>query len=45
LDNFEWLEGYAVRFGLHYVDYQTLNRTPKLSASFYKKVIARNALV
>jgi beta-glucosidase len=45
LDNFEWLEGYSIRFGLHYVDYQTLKRTPKLSASFYKKVIARNALV
>jgi len=30
---------------LHYVDYKTLKRTPKLSASFYKKVIARNALV
>ena len=24
---------------------QTLKRTPKLSASFYKKLIARNALV
>src|SRR5216683_6219170 len=45
LDNFEWDEGYAIRFGLHYVDYKTLKRTPKLSASFYKKVIARNALV
>src|SRR5580704_219843 len=45
LDNFEWLEGYSIRFGLHYVDYQTLKRTPKLSASFYKKVIARNTLV
>jgi beta-glucosidase len=45
LDNFEWTEGYAIRFGLHYVDYKTLKRTPKLSASFYKKVIARNALV
>ena len=45
LDNFEWLEGYSVRFGLHHVDYQTLKRTPKLSASFYKKLIARNALV
>jgi beta-glucosidase len=45
LDNFEWLEGYSIRFGLHYVDYLTLKRTPKLSASFYKKVIARNALV
>ena len=45
LDNFEWLEGYSIRFGLHYVDYQTLKRTPKLSAAFYKKLIARNALV
>jgi beta-glucosidase len=45
LDNFEWDEGYAIRFGLHYVDYKTLKRTPKLSASFYRKVIARNALV
>ncbi|HYX02039.1 MAG TPA: GH1 family beta-glucosidase [Reyranella sp.] len=45
LDNFEWADGYETRFGLHYVDYKTLKRTPKLSASFYKKVIARNALV
>jgi beta-glucosidase len=45
LDNFEWLDGYTNRFGLHYVDYNTLKRTPKLSASFYSKVIARNALV
>jgi beta-glucosidase len=45
LDNFEWADGYGTRFGLHYVDYKTLKRTPKLSASFYKKVIERNALV
>jgi beta-glucosidase len=45
LDNFEWIQGYADRFGLHYVDYKTLKRTPKLSASFYSKVIERNALV
>lgn len=45
LDNFEWLDGYATRFGLHYVDYKTLKRTPKLSASFFGKVIARNAVV
>jgi beta-glucosidase len=45
LDNFEWADGYATRFGLHYVDYKTLERTPKLSASFYRNVIARNALV
>jgi len=45
LDNFEWADGYGTRFGLHYVDYKTLKRTPKLSVSFYKKVIERNALV
>jgi beta-glucosidase len=45
LDNFEWADGYGTRFGLHYVDYKTLKRTPKLSASFYRKVIERNALV
>lgn len=45
LDNFEWTSGYAIRFGLHYVDYKTLKRTPKLSAAFFREVIARNALV
>ena len=45
LDNFEWAYGYSNRFGLHYVDYTTLKRTPKLSAAFYRNVIARNALV
>ncbi len=45
LDNFEWKEGYTYRFGLVYVNYQTLKRTPKLSAKFYKTVIARNAVV
>ena len=45
LDNFEWVEGYSTRFGVHYVDFRTLKRTPKLSASFYRKVIARNAIV
>jgi len=29
---------------LHYVDYATQKRTPKLSASFYREVIARNAV-
>lgn len=45
LDNFEWSDGYGTRFGLIYVDYATLKRTPKLSASFYREVIARNAVV
>jgi beta-glucosidase len=45
MDNFEWADGYTNRFGLHYVDYATQRRTPKLSAEFYKEVIARNAVV
>ena len=44
MDNFEWADGYSNRFGLHYVDYKTQKRTPKLSASFYKEVIARNGI-
>jgi beta-glucosidase len=43
LDNFEWVDGYAKRFGLVHVDFATQKRTPKLSASFYREVIARNA--
>jgi beta-glucosidase len=45
MDNFEWAAGYATRFGLVYVDYKTQKRTPKLSASFYREVIARNRVV
>jgi beta-glucosidase len=44
LDNYEWADGYAYRFGIHYVDFKTQKRTPKLSAHFYKEVIARNGL-
>jgi len=29
LDNFEWADGYAARFGLVHVDYATQKRTPK----------------
>jgi beta-glucosidase len=43
LDNFEWAEGYSTRFGIIHVNYATQKRTPKLSAAFYKQVIARNA--
>ncbi len=44
LDNFEWAEGYAKRFGIVYVDYETLERTPKASARWYAGVIARNGV-
>ena len=40
MDNFEWTEGYSKRFGLVYVDYKTLERTPKKSAEYYSSVIA-----
>jgi beta-glucosidase len=39
LDNFEWAYGYAKRFGLVHVDFETLVRTPKASARFYSEVI------
>jgi beta-glucosidase len=44
LDNYEWADGYAFRFGIHYVDFATQKRTPKMSAHFYREVIARNGL-
>jgi len=44
LDNFEWSEGYAKRFGIVYVDYETLERIPKESARWYARVIARGGL-
>ena len=43
-DNLEWSLGYAKRFGLVHVDFQTLQRTPKSSAAFYQKVIASHGL-
>ena len=42
LDNFEWSDGYDQRFGIIFVDYETLRRTPKDSAYWYANVIATN---
>lgn len=42
LDNFEWTFGYSRRMGLYSVDRVTLERTPKLSAYWYKQFIAEN---
>lgn len=44
LDNFEWADGYARRFGIIHNDFRTQRRTPKLSARWYAQVIKDNAL-
>jgi beta-glucosidase len=45
MDNFEWSEGYARRFGVVYTDYATLQRTPKASAHWYSAVMRANAIL
>jgi beta-glucosidase len=42
LDNFEWAKGYAQRFGLVWVDYDTQQRLPKASACWYQQTITEN---
>jgi beta-glucosidase len=39
LDNFEWNSGYAKRFGIVHVDYQTQRRTLKDSALWYRDLV------
>ncbi len=41
MDNFEWSYGYAKRFGLVHVDYETQVRTPKQSALWYRDTIRK----
>jgi beta-glucosidase len=43
-DNFEWERGYGPRFGLVRTDYETLARTPKQSAYWFRDVIVNNSL-
>lgn len=45
MDNFEWQEGYTQRFGIIFVDYDTLERVPKDSYKWYARAIAANAVV
>jgi beta-glucosidase len=45
MDNFEWKLGYAQRFGLVHVDYDTLERTVKDSGRYYARIARENALV
>jgi beta-glucosidase len=44
MDNFEWSWGFSKRFGIVYVDYETLTRTPKDSAYWYREVVRTNAV-
>ncbi len=45
MDNFEWADGYGLRFGLYYVDFKTLKRYPKTSAYWYRELIRGNSVV
>jgi beta-glucosidase len=38
LDNFEWSEGYTLRYGLVHVDFENQRRTPKQSAHFLRSL-------
>lgn len=44
-DNFEWMDGFGNRFGLVYVDFDTLERKPKLSAEWFREAARQNAVV
>jgi beta-glucosidase len=44
MDNFEWAHGYAKRFGIYWVDFETQKRLPKESASWYRQVVSTNAV-
>ncbi len=43
-DNFEWAWGYTGRFGLVEVNFETLERIPKLSADWFSSVISSNEI-
>jgi beta-glucosidase len=41
MDNFEWSEGYTLRYGIFHVDFETQERRPKDSAHFLRGVTGR----
>ena len=44
MDNFEWGQGYAKRFGLFHVDYSTQARTARESACWYREWISERSV-
>jgi beta-glucosidase len=44
VDNFEWAEGWSVRFGLIELDLRTQERTPRVSASLFGEISRANAI-
>ncbi|CAB3254578.1 unnamed protein product [Arctia plantaginis] len=46
MDNFEWLNGYNLKYGLYAVDFNSPNRTrtPRESARFYSSVVRSRTL-
>jgi len=44
IDNFEWSEGWELRFGLYELDLQTRQRRPRPSAAIYRNIIQKNSL-
>ncbi len=44
VDNFEWAEGWSLRFGLHALDPATQVRTPRPSAALYAEICRNNKL-
>ncbi|KAG5546300.1 hypothetical protein RHGRI_018465 [Rhododendron griersonianum] len=43
MDNYEWVDGYGLTFGLYYIDRQTLRRTPKQSALWYRSFLTNTS--
>jgi beta-glucosidase len=44
LDNFEWAFGFAKRFGIVWVDFETQERIIKASGHMYRRIIQHNKL-
>ncbi len=44
MDNFEWAEGYSMKFGLYEVDFKTLERKIRNSAYIYKEICEKETI-